>query len=471
VPGPVSVRPVYAPALVAFVGGAGFGVSVGIGAAPVGWFPLGPGEIYNPWYRASRGYYTNVNVTNIYVRNNRKVVINNINNHYYYNREAPRAFTAMSRQDFASARNAERHMMSVDPRRFANAPVMARGADVQPGRASFVQPRNGNGRNLPAGGFNREVVARNAPAMPFAGRSPGPANTAAPRHAEGPTNVRMLNGPTAGNRPGAPGRTANSPDERAFSANRNNGAPMPGANRPVAPNNEPPSARFNRPQPEDNRATGAPDMRRQPVPDNQAPSMRQGELPSARFARPQGGEGRIPPSERPNQNNQPRPGVSYIPNADADRAMRAQPQPGTLPNTPHFERAQPAPQDNPRPTPNQDNAQRFQRENTAPRQEPQQPRFVQQPREMQAPREMPQPREMQAPREMPQQRETQAPREMPQPREAPQQRTHQPPRGYEPPRANPPPQQPRPAQNSQPQQHPSGGHEDRRPPKKDDQHN
>ncbi|MBV8157255.1 MAG: FecR domain-containing protein [Dyella sp.] len=467
VPGPVSVRPVYAPALVAFVGGAGFGVSVGIGAAPVGWFPLGPGEIYNPWYRASRGYYTNVNVTNIYVRNNRQVVINNINNHYnyfregrpmpnerYFNREAPRAFTAMSRQDFASARNAQQHQMAVDPRRFANAPVMARGADVQPGRASFVPPRNGNERGQPGSGFNREVVARNAPAASFAGRPQGNASPGTPRNVPTASNVRMLNGPSAGNRPGAPGRTANSPEERAFSVNRNNGA---GPNQPAAPNNEP-SARFNRPQPEDNRAAGAPDMRRQAAP-NESNVMRPAELPSARFARPQGDEGRTPPNERGNPGNQPRPGVSYIPSAEADRAMRAQPQPGTLPNTPRFERAQPT-QDSPRAVPNQDNAERFQRENAAPRQEPQQPRFVQQPREVQAPREAPQQREMQAPREMPQ------------PREAPQERAYQPPRGYEPPRPNPQPQQqPRPAQNSQPQQRPSGGHEDRHPPKKDDQHN
>jgi hypothetical protein len=235
-------------------------------------------------------------------------------------------------------------------------------------------------------------------------------------------------------------------------------------------------------------------MRRQVAPNEGSNAMRPGELPSARFARPQRGEGRSAPNERGNPGNQPRPGVSYIPNADADRAMRAQQQPGTLPNTPRFERAQPSPQDNPRPVPNQDNAQRFQRENAAPRQESQQPRFVQQPREMQAPREAPQPREMQAPREMPQPREMQAPREMAQPREmqapremaqpremqAPremaQPREAPQPRAYQPPRPNPPPQpqpqQPRPAQNnSQPQAHPSGGHEDRHPPKKDEQHN
>ena len=41
IPGPVNVRPVYAPALVAFVGGAGFSISVSSGPA-IGWIPLGP---------------------------------------------------------------------------------------------------------------------------------------------------------------------------------------------------------------------------------------------------------------------------------------------------------------------------------------------------------------------------------------------------------------------------------------------
>ena len=45
VPGPPEVRPVYAPALVVFVGGGG-----GFGGN-MGWFPLGPREVYVPSYR------------------------------------------------------------------------------------------------------------------------------------------------------------------------------------------------------------------------------------------------------------------------------------------------------------------------------------------------------------------------------------------------------------------------------------
>ena len=56
VPGPVAVRPVYAPALVVFVGGPRFSISVSVGnrgPGYVGWFPLGPREVYVPTYRTS----------------------------------------------------------------------------------------------------------------------------------------------------------------------------------------------------------------------------------------------------------------------------------------------------------------------------------------------------------------------------------------------------------------------------------
>ena len=79
IPGPPVVRPVYSPALVAFVGGGSF--SVGVTA----WFPLGPREVYQPWYQTSPRYINRVNVSNIYNRNvtdvrniyNQRTVVNN----------------------------------------------------------------------------------------------------------------------------------------------------------------------------------------------------------------------------------------------------------------------------------------------------------------------------------------------------------------------------------------------------------
>jgi hypothetical protein len=67
VPGAYVARPCYAPALVAWYGTPGVSVSVGFGG-PVGWFPLGPGEVFIPGYYYSRRYINSVNyghVTNI----------------------------------------------------------------------------------------------------------------------------------------------------------------------------------------------------------------------------------------------------------------------------------------------------------------------------------------------------------------------------------------------------------------------
>jgi hypothetical protein len=62
VPPQRDVRPVYAPALVAFVGGVELAVTLGNqSSAPVGWFPLGPREVYVPSYTANRDYYQRVN--------------------------------------------------------------------------------------------------------------------------------------------------------------------------------------------------------------------------------------------------------------------------------------------------------------------------------------------------------------------------------------------------------------------------
>lgn len=58
VPGPVTRRPVYAPAVVGFVGGSNWNASIGSGAA---WFPLAPGEYWRPAYHASDRYRDRVN--------------------------------------------------------------------------------------------------------------------------------------------------------------------------------------------------------------------------------------------------------------------------------------------------------------------------------------------------------------------------------------------------------------------------
>ena len=368
VPGPIVRRPVYAPALVAFVGG---GVRIGVGG-PVGWFPLGPGEVYNPWYRASRGYYTRVNVTNLRERGlARAAIVDRINHHYDYfhrgqpfpnqrfvNRDAPRAFSSMSAQNFAAARNVRQNLAGGDARQFANAQVMSRGPTLRPTAASIAQPRSPQARPLPSGGFNRQVVARTAPGPSMLHQGPLVRAAGAPAAAPRPqfNNVRVLSG--------------HGPDNAA-----------PRSAPQAAPRNE---AFGQTPRPA--AVTGQ-------------PALRNGELPSARFARPNdagqapdrgqdrnGWRNRIEPENNAN----PRPGASFITNAQEDRARAGGQAPAAapreLPNVPQFNRAAPqrqeaAPEAN-RPMPQQrferdDNRQRPNFE--APRPEPQ--RNMEQPRQ------------------------------------------------------------------------------------------
>jgi len=62
VPPQRDVQPVYAPALVAFIGGIELAVTLGNATnGPVGWFPLAPHETYVPSYTTDRDYYNRLN--------------------------------------------------------------------------------------------------------------------------------------------------------------------------------------------------------------------------------------------------------------------------------------------------------------------------------------------------------------------------------------------------------------------------
>jgi len=62
IPGVVVTWPVYAPALVAWFGAPGVSVSIG---GPIGWFPLGPHEVYVPAYRHTPRHFRVVNVQHV----------------------------------------------------------------------------------------------------------------------------------------------------------------------------------------------------------------------------------------------------------------------------------------------------------------------------------------------------------------------------------------------------------------------
>jgi hypothetical protein len=61
-PGAYVARPVYAPALVAWIGGPSLSIGINLGIGPsVGWVPLSPREVYRPHYHVTNVYVTKIN--------------------------------------------------------------------------------------------------------------------------------------------------------------------------------------------------------------------------------------------------------------------------------------------------------------------------------------------------------------------------------------------------------------------------
>jgi len=353
VPGPVDVRPVYAPALVVFVGGHPGG------GANVAWFPLAPREVYVPAYRVSPGYVNRVNVSNTTVNQttvtnvyNTTIINNNtttINRVTYVNQNVHGAVTAMPQHAFASAQPVGRNAVRVNPREFRNAPVMSRAA-VRPAPEAVLGPRAHNGGRVaapPAAIANRGVFARTPPPPPppaFAAREhmlaqhPGQpigrqelARMAPPARpvASGEPRVRVVT-PTRpvtpppaanqpGNRPGgmpasnAPGRGGQPQPENERMNNQPGNRPIepPGRNDRAmpAPNNRPENNRGDNNRPENNRHDNNRPEMNQPTPGQPAPSNRPEENkggnrsfePPARNDRPENAQpNNHPEADQPN---------------------------------------------------------------------------------------------------------------------------------------------------------------------------
>lgn len=274
------IRPQFAPALVAFFGGAHWGVSLSIGGGgpSVGWVPLGFGEVYTPPYHVSQNYFRNVNVssttinntvniTNVYNTtyvNKTSVTVTNVR---YVNMTAPGAVTAMPQNAFASGSPVARNAVAVAPAQIAK---------IQPSAAAVLAPPIAPTRQAlaPTAGTRpaphppqqllaRQVVAKRTPPPPaasfaaqqaFVQQHPGqPINTAALRQ-NAPARpavlaVRQAPAPKAppvqvhpgqkvgnpvavGHVPAQPGRPAGAP---AAAAEQPRPAAATPANRPVEP--------------------------------------------------------------------------------------------------------------------------------------------------------------------------------------------------------------------------------------------
>jgi len=170
----MAVRPVYAPALVVFVGGPRWAGSFG-GGGGVGWVPLAPGEAFVPAYHVSPGYVNRVNVVN--VTNVTNVTnITNVTNVRYANQNVPGAVTAISRADFANSRAVSRSGVNVSSQTVASAQVIGMTAPVSPRRESLMGHSADSMTSVPRpreSVLARPVVTRSVPPpapVPFAAR-------------------------------------------------------------------------------------------------------------------------------------------------------------------------------------------------------------------------------------------------------------------------------------------------------------
>ncbi len=180
-PGVRVARPIYAPALVAWVGGPRGNVSITVGGGPaVGWFPLAPREVYVPSYRVSPRYARNLNITNVATATQITSVFSNPQApREFQNRRAPRAITVVP------------------------SGVMTERRPVAPAAAQF--------RQTP---WVRELAAQRG--RTAAMLAPPVSAPAAPARAADPGNVRPPPGfadrPGFGGRPGAPPRERSEAD-------------------------------------------------------------------------------------------------------------------------------------------------------------------------------------------------------------------------------------------------------------------
>jgi len=310
------VRPVYAPALVAWVGGPSFSLSVsfGGGAAGVAWFPLGPREVYVPAYRSSPAYINRVNVTNTTIVNNINITNINTTNVRYVNREAPGAVTAVPQSALASARPVQGAAVVVPPNALRSAQVV-NNAPVAPSRQS-VMGVAGAGRvaQPPAAVQSRAVFAKTAPPpapVPFAQRQQAlAANPGRPLDASQVQQLRGTQTPPA--RPfvrpvqgGTRGGFAQAPAQPAAPvAPRSPGDQTRPRDYPSNPSGNAP---FGRPQRDAQPPASQPPASQPPSrdypPNRQAPASPQTPSGNAPFGRPQ--RDAQPPASQPPANQPP----------------------------------------------------------------------------------------------------------------------------------------------------------------------
>lgn len=172
VPGQLRGRPVYAPALVGWVGEPGWQVGFSFGSAPaVGWFPLAPREVYVPAYRHSHRHLQQINITTVH---NVTVIDRSVKVAPVYRyRDRSQALTIVPVRQFSDGRPVvERHHGQLAPKTLPVAAERSPADWLRPGRdarrphGDSVLAAPINGRPVPSEPASTPIAAGRSPAEP-----------------------------------------------------------------------------------------------------------------------------------------------------------------------------------------------------------------------------------------------------------------------------------------------------------------
>ena len=195
-PGPLLVRPAYAPALVAWFGAPGLSIGVSFGGPALGWCALGWGEPVIPWWGGGGflgvpwwgGWGGPRIVNNEVVERNTVVNVKNIT--VYQNATVHHAVVAVRRDEFG--RGAPKHVRLSAAQAQQMKPL--EGPISERPTAASLAPAAGHARRPPERIHSRQVVATRAPkvATPVerVGGKPTAAAPAAPRIVRAPARPR-----------------------------------------------------------------------------------------------------------------------------------------------------------------------------------------------------------------------------------------------------------------------------------------
>jgi hypothetical protein len=221
-PGKREARPVWAPALVAWIGGSN--LSVGISSGPsVGWYPLSPWDRYQPWYKASPTYINRVNTVVINTAPRRDQV-------QWRDYTRNRGATVVSREAVVDRRPVQQARVNVKPEVIAAAAATTVAvASVLPPRAEVVQRRVAQ--------RSREVGKQPAGPAPRPGQATvaGPNNNPAARPEFKPRTAAVNSTPRRAEAAPAPARPVTKPSASATARQERAAQPREAQERTPSP--------------------------------------------------------------------------------------------------------------------------------------------------------------------------------------------------------------------------------------------